>query len=88
MSDKELQAVTECVSYIGQPSLRRPLPGRRLHITLKVRIAVCATSFPPLMSLTFQYRAHTLQKVGDRIAWANLMRAAGISKRLTAWPRT
>ena len=39
MSDKDLQRVTECVSYIGQHSARRSLPARRNHITQKVRIA-------------------------------------------------
>lgn len=39
MSDKHLQPVTECVSYIGQPPARRALPARRLHITQKVKIA-------------------------------------------------
>ena len=39
MSDKDLQRVTESVSYIGQASARRPLPDRRNHITQKVRIA-------------------------------------------------
>ena len=40
MSDKDLQRVTESVSYIGQTSARRTLPSRRRHITHKVRIAV------------------------------------------------
>jgi len=40
MSDKDLQRVTECVSYIGQAAARRrSLPARRNHITQKVRIA-------------------------------------------------
>lgn len=40
MSDKDLQGVTECVSDIGQPALRRrALPARRQHITQKVKIA-------------------------------------------------
>jgi ribonucleoside-diphosphate reductase alpha chain len=40
MSDKDLQRVTKCVSYIGQPPNDcRALPARRNHITQKVRIA-------------------------------------------------
>ena len=39
MSDKDLQRVTESVSYIGQAISRRSLPGRRNHITQKVKIA-------------------------------------------------
>lgn len=40
MSSKDLQRVTECVSYIGQDtSSRRSLPARRRHITQKVNIA-------------------------------------------------
>ena len=39
MSNKELQRVTESVSYIGHDSARRPLPSRRHHITQKVKIA-------------------------------------------------
>lgn len=39
MSDKDLQGLTECVSYIGQP------PSRQNHITQKVRIADQRTLF-------------------------------------------
>jgi hypothetical protein len=39
MSDKDLQRVTESVSYVGKRSARRSLPTRRLHITQKVKIA-------------------------------------------------
>lgn len=39
MSSKDLQRVTECVSYIGQTFVRRSLPVRRHHITQKVKIA-------------------------------------------------
>ena len=40
MSNKDLQRVTESVSYkIGQATSRRSLPTRRNHITQKVRIA-------------------------------------------------
>ena len=40
MSNKDLQRVTESVSYIGQASMpRRSLPSRRNHITQKMRIA-------------------------------------------------
>lgn len=38
MSSKDLQRLTECVSYIGQGALRRTLPPRRDHITQKVRM--------------------------------------------------
>ena len=40
MSNKDLQRVTESVSYIGQAVLRRSLPARRNHITQRIRIAV------------------------------------------------
>ena len=39
MSDKDLQRLTECVSYIGQASSRRSFPTRRNHITPKVLLA-------------------------------------------------
>ena len=40
MSNKDLQRVTESVSYIEQASMpRRSVPPRRNHITQKVRIA-------------------------------------------------
>lgn len=39
MSSKDLQRVTESVSYIGQAPSRRSLPARRRHVTQKVRIA-------------------------------------------------
>ena len=39
MSNKDLQRVTESVSYIGQAISRRSLPARRHHVTLKVRVA-------------------------------------------------
>ena len=39
MSNKDLQRVTECVSYIGQEPSRRTLPPRRHHITQKLKIA-------------------------------------------------
>ncbi len=40
MSDKDLQRVTEYVSYIGQAAARRrSLPACRHHITQKVKIA-------------------------------------------------
>ena len=39
MSDKDLQRVTECVSYIGQGSARRrPPPVRRHYSTQKIKI--------------------------------------------------
>src|SRR5262249_42043866 len=37
MSDKDLQRVTKCVSYIGQEHSRRLLPTRRNHCTQKVK---------------------------------------------------
>jgi hypothetical protein len=37
MSDKDLQRVTKCVSYIGHASMRRSLPTRR-HITQKITV--------------------------------------------------
>jgi hypothetical protein len=39
MSDKDLQRVTESVSYIGQAVSRRSLPARRNYITQKVKVA-------------------------------------------------
>lgn len=39
MSSKDLQRLTEYVSYIGQPSPLRSLPSHRNHSTQKVRIA-------------------------------------------------
>lgn len=39
MSNKDLQRVTESVSYIGQAPSRRILSPRRPHITQKVKIA-------------------------------------------------
>jgi hypothetical protein len=40
MSNKDLQRVTESVSYIGQASIpRRSLPSRRNHNTQKVKVA-------------------------------------------------
>lgn len=39
MSSKDLQQVTDCMSYIGQPTFRRQLPSHRNHVTQKVRIA-------------------------------------------------
>jgi len=39
MSNKHLQRVTKCVSYIGQGSGHRLLPTRQDHITQKVKIA-------------------------------------------------
>ena len=39
MSNKDLQRVTESVSYIGQAVSRRALPARRNHITQKVKVA-------------------------------------------------
>lgn len=39
MNSKDLQRVTDCVSYIGQPFSPRPLPSGRNHVTQKVRIA-------------------------------------------------
>jgi hypothetical protein len=45
MANKDLQRVTESVSYIGHASPRYPLPSRRNHITQKVRIAGQRTLF-------------------------------------------
>jgi len=39
MSNKDLQRVTESVSYIGQAISRRSLPAHRNHITQKVKVA-------------------------------------------------
>jgi len=39
MSDKDLQRLTECVSYIGQTVSRCLRPTRRHHVTQKVQIA-------------------------------------------------
>ena len=39
MSNKDLQRVTESVSYIGQAVSRRPLSARRNHVTQKIKIA-------------------------------------------------
>ena len=39
MSNKDLQRVTECVSYIGQDVSRQLLPARRHNVTQKIKIA-------------------------------------------------
>ena len=39
MSNKHLQRVTECVSYIGHGVSRRGLPSHRTHIRQKLKIA-------------------------------------------------
>lgn len=73
MSSKDLQRVTECVSYIGQTPSRRSLPARRRHVTQQIEIdsqrPVELSVIATLLSVSLQSDFRN-EKVGDLFAKA------------------
>jgi hypothetical protein len=67
MSNKHLQQVTKCVSYIGQGSAHRLLPTRRNHITQKIKITRQRTLYLSVHDDEYPTEIFLRQNVGPLI---------------------
>jgi hypothetical protein len=75
MSDKDLQQVTECVSDIGQGSMRRrPLPARCHQLTQKVKVAGPCTLYISASVDTCWFNTVTGKNWSIRLSKADFLR--------------
>ena len=82
MSDKDLQTLTECVSYIGQTSAPRALPDHRHHFTQKVRNALQRTLY--LSVHDDQHPAEVFLRVNGADSSSELIDLYDVIARLTS----